>query len=401
MNFNPLKVFFVKFLFCFFNSVLSVVRKILFFARGLPESISNILIYRIGNIGDIICAIPAMISVREHFPNAHITLLTSPLGKKMPGAKELLQGADFLDEMIIYYHDEVESWRGVLSLVKSLRKNRYDLFIELPNDLATLRIFIRDMIFARAIGCKDALGFKINTLPIFLRQQAKHLQFNREVERLLSILAKERFTTNGITFRLPIRKEDILVIDRLFEEYKVNQGDFCISINPGAKRPSNRWPKERFVTVAKALRECYDARILITGGLGDVELVQWIAGQIGDSAIPVAGKTTLLQSAELLRRCELLITNDTGTMHLAAAMETPLVAIFSARDFPGKWYPYGSENIILRKSVSCELCYKFSCSMLDCLKAISVEEVLQAVDSIFKRSKQKDESFPCAVSAVN
>jgi len=376
---DQVKVLVVKFLYRFLNGILSVIRSLLF-PKGLPENPRRILIYRIGQIGDTICAIPAMIAIREYFPKAHITLLTSPVGRDMPGAKELLQGADFLDEMIVYYHDEIESWRGVMNLVKKLRRGRYDLFVELPNNLGTFRRFLRDILFAKAIGCSYALGFRINTLCIFLKAQAKYLRFKGEVERLLDVLNDEGIPNSGVSFRLPIKPEDRKFVDRLFEEYGVKESELCIAINPGAKRPSNRWPKERFAEVGKALRERYGARIWITGGPADVELAKWIAEKIGDSAIPVAGKTSLLQSAELLRRCEFLVTNDTGTTHLAEAVGTPVVAIFSARDFPNKWYPYGENHIVIRKAVECEVCYKEECERLSCLKSISVEEVLEACD---------------------
>jgi len=394
MSLNDLvKILIVKFLYRFLNGVLSVIRSILF-PRGLPKNPRRILIYRIGQIGDTICAIPAMIAVREHFPKAHITLLTSPVGRDMPGAKELLQGADFLDEMIIYYHNEIESWQGVLALVKKLREGRYEFFIELPNELGTFKRFLRDMVFAKVIGCKYAFGFRVATLRIFLKAQARHLRFKKEVERLLDVLGEEGIPTSKVSFRLPIKPEDKEFVDRLFEEHGV-KGDLCIAINPGAKRPSNRWPKERFAEVGKALRERYGARIWITGGPADVELANWIAEEIGDSAIPVAGKTSLLQSAELLRRCELLITNDTGPMHLAEAVGTPIVAIISPWQLPGRWYPYGERNIILRGSASCELCYKFDCSLTKCIESISVEDVISACERVLKNL------IPCAGLAAS
>lgn len=380
-----MKVFIVKLIFPLANNTISVIRKILFFKKKLPNHPNKILIYRIGQIGDIICSIPAMIAVKDYFDRARVTLLSTPVGRNMPGAKELLNGADFLDEMIVYYQDEIQSWRGILSLIKRLRKNRYDLFIELPNDLGRFKIFFRNMLFARIIGCKYGLGFQINTLKIFCKQQKQNIQFKNEVKRLIELLASEGIHTKEITFRLPIQRQDILTVNKIFAEYGIKKNDFCIAINPGAKRFTNRWSREQYTELGKALSEYYNAWIWITGGSGEAELANLIAEKIGERAISIAGRTSLLQSAEILRRCKLLITNDTGTMHLAVAMETPVVAIFSARYFPDKWYPYGQNNIVLRKSLNCEICFKERCDHLTCLNLISVDEVINACHKILMK----------------
>lgn len=373
-----IKLYIVKFLYRFLNAMLSIVRKALF-PGYLPENPSRVLIYRIGQIGDILCSIPAIIAVRERFPNAHIALLTTPVARNAPGAKELLHGADFLDDLIVYYHDEIESWRGILTLVKSLREKRYDLFIEFPDDLGTSKKFLRDIFFSKAIGCKYAIGFRLNTLHTFIKAQAKHLQFEDEVKRLLTILADEGISNSGVHFSLPITQNDVDMVNIIFSNYGLDGNKNYIAMNPGAKRPTNRWPKERYAEVGKILAKKYKYKILITGGPGDAELARWIANEIGESAFVIAGKTSLMQSAELLKRCKVLITNDTGTMHLATAVGIPVVAIFSARDFPGKWYPYGTDNVILRENVDCEVCYRLNCDSLKCLNMISVDKVLEAV----------------------
>ena len=375
---DRIKLSIVKFCYYLLNTMLLVLNWVMFRRlRGSPE---NILIYRIGNIGDIICSIPSMVVVRKKFPNAHITLLSSPVKRVSPGAKELLNGADFLDEMTVYYGDEIASIKGKINLIKRLRMKRFDLFIEIPNDLGKFRLFARDMLLAKMIGCKHAFGFEINTIRLFVKAQAEHLRFKGEVERLLDILSANNMTYEKIEFRLPIKQEDVDVVDKLFSKYSVDNG--FMAMNPGAKRPSNRWPKERYAEVGKILSQKYPYKIFITGGPGDIEIAQWIASEIGDRAVVVAGKTSLLQSAELLRRCKFLITNDTGTMHLANAVGIPVVAIFSPWQLPGKWYPYGNANIVLRGTVDCELCYRFDCESEKCTAVISTRQVLEATEKI-------------------
>ena len=133
------------------------------------QNISRLVIYRIGNIGDILCAVPAMLAVREFFPRAQVTLLTSPSRRGMPGAQELLSDAWFLDRIWTYYADEIATIRGRLELVAKMRAQGFQLWINLPNDRADHRHIVRDMIFAGMIGAGGAVGFEPGPpLPAYL-----------------------------------------------------------------------------------------------------------------------------------------------------------------------------------------------------------------------------------------
>jgi len=158
--------------------------------------------------------------------------------------------------------------------------------------------------------------------------------------------------------------------------------------------PAKRWPLNRFIEVAR--RVCADlpaSRLIIFGGREDFRLGEDIRKAIGRKVVNVAGKLTVLESAEALRRCSVYVGNDTGVMHLAAAVGTPCVAIFSARDHPGRWDPWGTNNIVLRKEPPCAGCLLDVCTKEDmmCLKDIHVDEVVSAVQNIFRRY-----SVPCS-----
>lgn len=359
------------------------------FSNGL-NSPPKVLIYRIGNIGDTVCAIPAMRMLRKTFPEAHMTLLTSPGKRGMPGAGELLEGADFLDEMIIYHHEEISNWKGRLKLLLALRHKHFDLFVELPNDLGTFHTFVRDILFAKALGCRNAIGFQPSPVVSSKRSQNPPSPPLHEIDRLLRVLEEEGFGRAAPVFRLPIRRTDEEFAEDLLRLNGIGPDDLCVALNPGAKRPANRWAEENFIQVGRILTRHLGMKVCVLGGTDERSLAERVAEAVGECAISLAGKTTLLQAAALLRRCLLLVSNDTGTAHLAAAVATPVVAVFSARDVGGKWYPYGDRNIVLRQEIECQLCFKEECDHQTCLKNIPVEAVVSACHQILSRIRRHE-----------
>ena len=117
---------------------------------------------------------------------------------------------------------------------------------------------------------------------------------------------------------------------------------------PGAKRSLSLWPVERFVAVGQHLTT-KGFRVVVLGGIADVSVCQAVAEGIAGETINLAGRTSLKESCEVLKRCSLLICNDSGVQHLASAVGTACISIFSAHDMPGKWHPYGPENVVLTK----------------------------------------------------
>jgi heptosyltransferase-3 len=156
-------------------------------------------------------------------------------------------------------------------------------------------------------------------------------------------------------------------------------------VAPGSKMPAKRWPLERFIEVGRFVLDTFrDGRIVAFGGAEDRAQGEAIRQALGDRVINLAGELTLLESAEALRRCSVYVGNDTGTMHLAAASGTPCVVIFSARDHPGRWDPFGKHHVLLRTDPPCAGCLLETCTEqgMKCLKDISVSAVMDAVKNI-------------------
>ena len=361
---------------------LKIFNNILFFRK--INNPRNILIYKIGNIGDIICAIPSFIAIRRFYPESKITLLTSPGKRNAIGAKELLSGVWYFDEQKIYYSDDIDSFQKKRDFIKNLRKEQYDLFIQLPDDLANFRTLLRNMIFIKIIGAKSAFGFKIRTIQLFKKTQVDYTTQKTEVESLLDLLKENRIKIDKVEYDFNIIGNQENKVKTILEKKwgEIDKNDTIVAISTGGKREANQWPKERFKEIIEYLCDRYNVKIIIMGGNTDVSNAELMTQSLeNENYLIAAGKIGILETIELLKHCSFLISNSTGTIHLAAAVGLPAVGIYSIRDVPGRWFPYGFQHEILyHKSIDCD--YKNE----DCIKrsmdAISVDEVKLACDKI-------------------
>lgn len=371
-------------LYAFANGELEFLRRLLW-PRKRPGKAARICLYRVGNIGDVTCAVPAMVSVRKAYPTAAITLLTSPGRRGMPGAKDLLDGADWLDAIWVYYADEVDTFWKRLGFLRRLQKASFDLWIELPNDLASVWMSLRNMCLARCAGAKWAYGWRINTIRWGAQAQSERRTFPGEVDRLIRILACAGIQTPAVVFPLPLLQQR-RSIDTLLEKRGLKQQALA-AVAPGAKRPLNRWPIERFAEVVHHLAQ-KGFFVLALGGEPDRELCQQAVRGMNRDALSLAGDVSLLETCELLRRCRLLVSNDSGVQHLAVAVGTPCVSVFSFWQLRGKWHPYGVPHRVLQKWVPCHTCFLENCPYDNkCIKLNTVQEVRECVDQLLEESK--------------
>jgi ADP-heptose:LPS heptosyltransferase len=162
-----------------------------------------------------------------------------------------------------------------------------------------------------------------------------------------------------------------------------------IGVAPGSKWESKVWHEDRFAKVVDRLIDSHRVVPVIFGGSEDREKGQRLIERWG-TGVNAAGELSIRQAAAGLEKCELYLGNDTGTMHLAASAGTPCVAIFSALDLIGRWYPFGSDNEIFRRSVECEGCYSPTCfNRNKCLDLINVDEVYQACVRVLDKQASK------------
>jgi ADP-heptose:LPS heptosyltransferase len=356
--------------------------------RPNPIDAKRVCIYRIGNIGDTACAIPAMYAIRRAYPAAHLTLVTSPGKAGSVGARELLEGVSWIDEIVVYHAEDIATARGRLELVRNLRARKFDLWIELPVVAAPLATLFRNLMVARSAGVRWGFGWRYE--PRFAAPaQSLFLDFPDEVERLLEIVRTAGLDADDNSdqsyFPLELSDSNRRTVNDLLDDAGVAASDLIIGFAPGAKLEPNRWPVDRFIEVGNSLA-ARGYRIVVLGGSSDVPMCERIAKAIGRNAASLAGKTTVRDSCEVLARCVMLVCNDSGVQHLAAAVGTPCVSLFTRREFPGMWWPHGPQHEVLMKDVECHTCFLDACPYDNkCIKAIGVEEVIAAAGRVLAR----------------
>lgn len=326
----------------------------------------KILVFRTGSIGDNICAMPALHAIRRRFLGAQIHILTNAGSRNLVSLSHLLSDGAY-DHMIDYLG------QGPSQLIKLLRKEKYDLVVELPQDQASLLNQLRNMLFFRLAGIGSGFGWQVNTIFSFRQEQEKNLKFISERQRLLDMLMRQGIPTGDERFELRITDADRAIVDSLLRHN--NNGKRLIAVVPGAKRSQNRYPLDRFKNISSWLID-KGYQVVIVGGPEDEER--------GDSLLTSAeihnfcGKLTPVQSAAMLEKCFITISNDTGPMHLSYAVGTPVIGLFSSRDFQNKWFPPASSIALRNNNVHCSLCFSETCGDNICMKGISVEEVKNA-----------------------
>ena len=319
---------------------------------------TRILIRGANWIGDAVMTMPAVQRLREYAPAAHITLLCPAklhdLWRHNPHLNEIVTVPGQHDDLAVIFPNSFRSawecWRaGIPRRVGFAGHWRRALLTDaLPDpEPATYRHV--------TIACQR---FKTKTFPVIRHQAHRYLD-------LIAHLGGNR----------ELVPPKIWCGDAAVKKFLPADGKPICAINAGAEfGPAKRWPAERFAAVARQV----DCRWLVLGGPGDIAIAGAIATQLPD-VINVAGKTTLLELCELLRACRLLLTNDTGPMHLAGALGTPVVAIFgsTSAELTG---PLGAAVTIVNEPVECSPCYLRECPIdFRCMRRITVEQVTNAV----------------------
>ena len=352
--------------------------------RRRPLRAERICIYRIGAIGDLVCATPAMFAIRRAYPQAHLTLLTTP-GKYRGArhAEDLLGAAAWIDQIITYDLEQIESIAARLELGAKLRAHKFDLWFDLTLDRARFSRMLRDMMLARLLGTRWAYGWRLEHLGFAARAESKVKEFPDEVERLAEVLRGCGIEGDAAVFP-PLADQLKDATQHPLPSDPKLAGLPLIAIAPGARRPCNLWPLDRFAAVSAYLA-ARGATVVLIGSADDRVMCEQIRSRSGNHPTNLAGKLSLPESCALLRRCDLLICVDSAPQHLAAAVGGRCVAIFSQRNPRRRWYPHGDQHRILEGAVECHSCLLDLCPYDNrCMKQITVEQVLAAVAGILQ-----------------
>lgn len=350
--------------------------------KGAHQKITKLLIYRPGSIGDASISVPALHLIAKTFPTAERVLLTqssvSPLSK---GVFSLLSGSGLIHREILFTLENIP-WQ----LCRKLRKEKFDVFIYLGPKRSLLTM-LRYNVFAWLSGMQSSYGLAI-------RNRA-HIQINEslyehESSRLLRTLRKLGIIDldNPSSWSLGYRAEEIARVQAtmpsIMNREPSEKKQPFIAICTGSKVSCNQWPKERWHELIKRIDSHANKYALVfVGGPGDRVFADELSRLWPGESLNLCTKLSPRESAYVLAHAVLYIGHDSGPMHLAALGNTPCIGIYSSRNLPGIWFPYGKQHSILYTPIACQNCGLTVCEIHDkrCIRSISVETVQQAVES--------------------
>ncbi|MGD8787606.1 MAG: glycosyltransferase family 9 protein [Phycisphaerales bacterium] len=311
----------------------------------MPESLKNILIIKPSSLGDIVLALPALTVLRKSFPEAKISWLIRP------DFAALLEHHPHLDEIIPFdrrYLGKAWFHPGALaclfSLIKKLRKSRFDAVIDFQGLFRTASL-------AWLSGCKKRYGIAharefahlFYTHKIHQTEDCIHL-----VDYYLKIIQTAGASKLDVEFVLPEHQEAIETVSKLLTTHEIQFEDYAVLV-PGSAHEDKRWPIERFANLAEKISSEFGLSIVAVGGASEDGLVERLQNIANVPIENFAGITSLRELIVLLKNAGLVVSNDTGPGHIAAALGTPLVMMFSWSN-PARIAPYKrSECLVARE----------------------------------------------------
>lgn len=359
--------------------------------KGIAALPQRVLVFHVGSLGDTLVALPSFWAVRDAFPQARRVMLTKTAARgAIPVGREILEGSGLFDDYLLFdgdYHaygknlPRWRKWLGALALIRQLRAGRFDMVVYLAPSVREPAQIERDLLFFRLAGIRHVIGAR----ALGRQDDADHAP---EAQRLLSRLAGSAVAPPPLQRArrdLSLAATDRFAVARWLAERPAVPASVgpWVAFAPGSNLQSKLWPAERFEAVGRELIARFNIWPVIVGGIEDAAVADRLLSAWGRGT-HAAGALPVRQSAALLERCRLFVGNDTGTMHLAAACDVPCVALFSARDVPGKWEPMGGHHRVLRKSVPCAGCMLVRCEVQDrlCMRLIEVDEVVSIASGL-------------------
>ena len=326
----------------------------------------RVLIIKPSAIGDVVHTLPVLNLIRRRWPGAHVAWLVTP------ACSDLLEGHPQLDEVIRFERRRfAEGWRkpsaavGLFRFARELRARQFDLVVDLQG-------LFRSGWLAWQTRAPYRVGFANarEMAPVFYTHRVTLDNVEQHaIDRYLTLAETIGCGREPVEFRFATTDDDRRAVAELLksdEPYAV--------LLPGTNWATKRWPVEHFAATVEPLRERFALRTIVAGGLDDRALAASIPG-----ALDLTGATNLRQLVALLERAAVVVANDSGPMHIAAALGRPLVAPYGPTS-PIRTGPYRREDAVIRLDIPCSPCFARQCSHQSCLQWLKPEHVLREVE---------------------
>ena len=339
----------------------------------------NILIVKLSAIGDVIHTLPSLAALRKLYPEAHITWVVEE------AAADLVKNHPMLDAVLI---SRRKNWikslrqgefsrplREMRAFLRELRKRPYDLVIDFHG-------LLKSAVIVLLSGGKRKLGYdSLQELSgLFYNEKIPEDMNKHAVDRYLDFPRYLGAKIEEAQFILPSDNTAQTRIQSLLKKYHLENKKF-IAVNPVAYWETKLWNDEKFAGLADLIKTKLNIEVVFTGS--EKESIDKITAQMQDKAVNLAGETSLSELAHLYKNALMLITTDSGPMHLAAAVGTPVIALFGPTD-PQRTGPYGEGHTIIRTDLPCSPCLLKRCPTKKCMQDILPEQVMAAIEHKLK-----------------
>ncbi|MDP3143170.1 MAG: GT4 family glycosyltransferase PelF [Candidatus Omnitrophota bacterium] len=332
-------------------------------------TLQNILVIKVGAIGDVILATASLRAIRNNFPAARIFCL---VGKD---SRQILQRCPYLTGMIIYdYQDNDKGYKGALNIARELRRYNFDKVIDFQNNRKSHLISFLSMA-AERYGYDNKkwgilLNHKIKEGPLPL--PAVDHQFR--VLEMLDIKPEDKY------LELWPGEEDKDYIKELFDTEWLSEVENIVGINLAASERwlTTCWPIEKIARLCDEIAN-RNMRAVITGTEKEADLARELLQLVKSKPAIFVGKTTIMQLACLIKRCKVYISGDSAPLHVAAAMKVAVIGLFGPTSAL-RHMPPAEKFAVIKGKVDCAPCYKPNCRNIKCMQAITVEEVLETIE---------------------
>ena len=339
-------------------------------------NVERLLIRSTNWIGDAVMTTPAVRAIRHNFPAARISLLAKPW------VAPVFAYSPHVDEIIIFdAYGRHKGFYGTIRLARDLRTHGFGAAIFLQNAIEAALI-------AFLAGIPNRIGFDTDARRLLLTHPVRCTKAIKSIHQTgyyLRMLEGAGLATGPPALELCVGAQDRRAAEQILYSHGITPAHRVVGLNPSATfGPAKQWFPERYAAIGDRLNREHDAVILIFGGPSDRELGRTIARIMTAPAIDLSGQTSLGEAMALIDRCDAFVTNDSGLMHVAAALNTPLVAIFGSTN----WIttsPYSPTSRIVRVPVECSPCMQPVCPLghMNCMKRVTVDMVFGAVEDLF------------------
>jgi lipopolysaccharide heptosyltransferase II len=338
----------------------------------------KILIIRLSSLGDVILTTPVTRALKEQYKDSTVHILTKTEYSRV------FYESPFVDDVIEFDSSEHPSLRKLHKFAKTLDKNDYDIIIDLHKNL-------RSMLISYFMKVPEKLTYKKGIVKRRLLASFLKIRFKRmphTIDRYLKALRPLGISSPD---RLPfmfLSKDDEEFADNFFVRHNVTKDTLKIAVAPGAKNRSKMYPKEKFTNLIDMITGKLDAHVILIGSKNDESVIDYIHSNVADKGnVSRLTTGTIKESAAVIERCSKLITNDSGPMHIAVSVGTPVIALFGPTDKRFGFFPLGEDDIVISKEYPCSPCslhggerckkhgYNFKC-----LNDITEDEIFSYID---------------------